>query len=262
MTLVIIGGGFDLSVGAIYGLGAVAFANSSQVVSEPLALLFSLGVGAGFGLGNALIITKLKVNPFVATLGTSSAFLGVGYVWSQNQPVYVAAAHDAIGLGRMLAIPNSGWVTVLTFVAAGILLSRTILGQSIFAVGGSNEAARLAGIRTDLVRASTYVILGGLTGLAGAIDASKLGVAQVDQGASLTLLAIACVILGGNALMGGEGAIWRTAVGLAIIATLTNMLDSLAVSTHVQLMVQGIVLIAAVSFDHFVRWVSRFSRKD
>jgi ribose transport system permease protein len=261
MTLVIICGGFDLSVGSIYGLGAVAFAVASPHVSEFVSVLAAILVGATAGVVNALIITRMKVNPFVATLATSSAFLGIGYVWSHNSPVHVAEiGHDTLGLGRLIGFPISGWVAILTFLAGGILLTRTILGQSIYAVGGSPEAARLAGLRINLVRAATYVIVGALTGLGGAIDASKLGVAQVDQGQNLTLLSITCVILGGNALLGGEGAMWRTVVGLAIVATLTNVLDSLAVNTQVQLIIQGVVLVVAVSFDQFVRWASAHRR--
>ena len=261
MTLVIIGGGFDLSVGSVYGLGSVAFARVSHVAPEPVSILAAIGVGASAGMVNALIITRLKVNPFVATLGTSSVFLGIGYVWSNNYPVLAEPGQDVVGLSRLLGLPISGWLMILAMVAGAILLTRTLLGQGIFAVGGSPEAARLAGIRVDLVRATTYVILGTLTGLAGAIDVSKLGVAQVDQGQNLTLLSITCVILGGTALLGGEGAMWRTVVGLAIIATLTNVLDSLAISTQVQLVVQGTVLVAAVSFDYLVRQVSNRSRR-
>jgi ribose transport system permease protein len=261
MTLVIIGGGFDLSVGSIYGLGAVAFARVSYIAPEPLSVLAAVIVGASAGLVNALIITRLKVNPFVATLGTASVFLGVGYVWSNNYPVMAAAGQDVLGLGVIAGAPISGWIMILMLVAGGVLLTQTLLGQAIFAVGGSPEAARLAGTRVNLVRSATYVILGALTGLAGAIDASKLGVAKVDQGQNLTLLSISCVILGGNALMGGEGATWRTAVGLAIIAVLTNVLDSLAISTQMQLIVQGTVLVAAVSFDYLVRQVSDRSPK-
>jgi len=257
MTCVIICGGFDLSVGAIWGLGAVAFAVVSPHASELVSALAAVLVGTLAGSVNALIVTRLKVNPFVATLASSSAFLGIGYVWSNNNPVHVAATeHDGLGLGQVAGLPISGWITVVIFLAGGILLSRTILGQGIYAVGGSSEAARLAGLRINLVRASTYLIVGALTGLAGAIDTSKLGVAQSDQGQSLTLLSITCVILGGNALLGGEGAMWRTVVGLAIVATLTNVLDTLAINTQVQLIIQGVVLVAAVSFDHFVRLVS------
>ena len=158
-------------------------------------------------------------------------------------------------------LPISGWINIGTFIAGGVLLSRTILGQGIYAVVGSSEAARLAGLRVNLLRASTYLIVGALTGLAGAIDTSMLGVAQTDQGQSLTLLSITCVILGGNALLGGEGAMWRTVIGLMIVATLSNLFDSLAINTQVQLIIQGVVLVAAVSFDHFVRSVSIVGRK-
>jgi ribose transport system permease protein len=195
-------------------------------------------------------------------LATSSAFLGIGYVWSDNNPVHVAREnHDLLGTGVVAWLPISGWITIATFLAGGIVLSRTILGQGFYAVGGSTEAARLTGLRVNLVRASTYLIVGALTGLAGAMDTSKLEVAQTDQGQSLTLLSITCVILGGNALLGGEGAMWRTAIGLLIVATLTNVFDSLAVNPQVQLIIQGVVLVAAVSFDYFVRSVSAGGRK-
>ena len=169
--------------------------------------------------------------------------------------------HDTFGSGMIAWLPISGWINIGTFIAGGVLLSRTILGQGIYAVVGSSEAARLAGLRVNLLRASTYLIVGALTGLAGAIDTSMLGVAQTDQGQSLTLLSITCVILGGNALLGGEGAIWRTVIGLMIVATLSNLFDSLAINTQVQLIIQGVVLVAAVSFDHFVRSVSIVGRK-
>ncbi len=257
MTCVIICGGFDLSVGSIWGLGAVAFAVTSNHASESVSVLAAVLVGTAAGSINALLITRLKVNPFVATLATSSTFLGAGYVWSNNLPVHVARTdHDFLGTGVVAGLPISGWIIIATFLAGGVLLSRTILGQGFYAVGGSSEAARLAGLRVNLIRASTYLIVGALTGLAGAIDTSKLEVAQTDQGQSLTLLSITCVILGGNALSGGEGAIWRTAIGLLIVATLTNVFDSLAVNRQVQLIIQGVVLVAAVSFDYYVRTVS------
>jgi len=225
-------------------------------------VLAAVLVGTLAGSVNALIITRLKVNPFVATLATSSAFLGIGYVWSDNNPVHVARTdHDFLGSGVIAWLPVSGWITIVTFLAGSVLLSRTLLGQSIYAVGGSAEAGRLAGLRINLVRASTYLIVGALTGLAGAMDTSKLGVAQTDQGQSLTLLSITCVILGGNALLGGEGAMWRTVIGVLIVATLANVFDSLAINTQVQLIIQGVVLVAAVSFDYFVRSVAAGGRK-
>ena len=252
MTLVIIGGGFDLSVGSIYGLGAVAYATLSSQ-SLGVDLLIVVLVGATAGLINGLIITRMKVNPFIATLATSSVFLGIAYVWSKNGPVSVQPGFGGLGLGTIAGMPISGLITVVVFLVGGIILSRTIFGQGIYAVGGSAEAARLAGLRVSLVRCATYVIVGALAAFAGSIDTSRLGTAQADQGQTLPLLAITVVILGGTALMGGEGTMWRTVVGLLIVGILTNLFDSLAINTAVQLLVQGAVLVVAVSFDNLVR---------
>jgi len=252
MTLVIIGGGFDLSVGSVYGLGAVAYATLSSQ-SLGVDLLIVVLIGAAAGLVNGLIITRMKVNPFIATLATSSVFLGIAYVWSKNGPVSVQPGFGGLGLGTIAGMPISGLITVVVFLAGGIMLSRTIFGQGIYAVGGSAEAARLAGLRVSLVRCATYVIVGALAAFAGSIDTSRLGTAQADQGQTLPLLAITVVILGGTALMGGEGAMWRTVVGLLIVGILTNLFDSLAINTAVQLLVQGAVLVVAVSFDNLVR---------
>lgn len=253
MTFVIIGGGFDLSVGAVYGLGAVTFAKMTSHLSLGINLVVVALVGIAAGLINGLIITKFKVNPFVATLGTSSLFLGAGFIYSNNYPVVAEAGSDWLGAGRFLGVPISGFVMVLVFLAGGVLLSRTTFGQSVRAVGGNGEAARLAGLRVNTVRCTTYVLTGALAAVAGSIDTSKLSSGQADQGAALPLLTIAIVILGGTSLSGGEGAMWRTVVGLLIIATMTNLFDSLAVTTAVQLVAQGAVLIAAVSFDMFGR---------
>jgi ribose transport system permease protein len=261
MTLVIVCGGFDLSVGSVYGLGAVTFATISSHASLLVSVLAAIVVGSLAGLVNAVIITWLNVNAFVATLATSSAFLGVAYVYSNNNPVPVAPGYDSLGLGYVAGLPISGVIGIGCFVVGGVVLSQTIFGQNIYAVGGSAEAARLAGLRVKVVRGSTYVIVAALSGLAGAIDTSKLGVAQANQGQTLPLLAITVVILGGTALLGGEGAMWRTVIGLMIVATLTNLFDSLAINTAVQLIVQGSVLAAAVTFDNLVRSTSLMRRK-
>jgi ribose transport system permease protein len=254
MTFVIIGGGFDLSVGGIYGICAVVFAKLSTHMGVGLDLLVVMIVGAVAGTINGAIIARVKINPFVATLATSSLFLGAAYVYSSNLPVSVAATgYSALGNDNAAGIPISGLVTAAAFVVGGILLSRTVFGQNVRAIGSNEEAARLSGLRIDVIRAATYVFTGALAGIAGAIDTSRLAVGQADQGANLPLLAITIVILGGTSLKGGEGAMWRTFVGALIIAVLTNLLNSLAVTTSVQDVVQGAVLLAAVSFDLLVR---------
>jgi ribose transport system permease protein len=133
------------------------------------------------------------------------------------------------------------------------VLAKTVYGRSIYAIGGNNEAARLSGLRVDLLRGSTYVLSAMCSGLGGMILASRLAVGQADMGSTIALDAIAIVVIGGTSLLGGEGAIWRTAIGLLIIAILTNIFDSLAVSTNYQLVVKGTIVVAAVAWDLYAR---------
>jgi ribose transport system permease protein len=253
MTLVIISGGFDLSVGAVYGLGAVTFAKLSPDLPFWALITVVTLVGAAAGLVNGLIVTRLRVSPFIATLGTSTLFLGAAFIYSDNFPVPVAPGLDYLGAGQIAGIPVSGVILVGVFLLGALLLGRTTFGQGVRAVGGNQEAARLAGLRINLIRCATYVLTGALAAIAGSIDTSKLGIGQADQGSALPLLAITVVIIGGTSLNGGEGAMWRTVIGLMIIATLTNLFNSLAVPNAVQLVAQGAVLIIAVSFDMFGR---------
>jgi ribose/xylose/arabinose/galactoside ABC-type transport system permease subunit len=171
--------------------------------------------------------------------------------------VQVEPGFDWIGVGEVFGLPVSGVAMILVLAAGGLLLSWTTFGQNVRAVGGNGEAARLAGLRVNLIRVTTYVLTGALAAIAGSIDTAKLSSGQADQGATLPLLTIAIVILGGTSLSGGEGAMWRTVIGLLIIATMTNLFDSLAVPNAVQLVAQGAVLILAVSFDVFARGAAR-----
>jgi ribose transport system permease protein len=142
---------------------------------------------------------------------------------------------------------------LIVFLVGGVILAKSVYGRSIFAIGGNNEAARLSGMRVDLLRASTYVLTAVCSGIGGMILASRLGVGQADMGGSIALDAIAIVVIGGTSLLGGEGAMWRTAVGLLTIATLTNVFDSLAISTNYQLVVKGCIVVGAVALDLFAR---------
>jgi ribose transport system permease protein len=142
---------------------------------------------------------------------------------------------------------------LIVFVIGGFALAKTVYGQSIYAIGGNNEAARLSGLRVDLLRGSTYVATAICAGIGGMIIASRLGVGQADMGSSIALDSIAIVVIGGTSLLGGEGAMWRTLVGLLIIATLTNIFDSLAISTNYQLVVKGSIVIGSVALDLFAR---------
>lgn len=255
MTLVMITRGFDLSVGAVYAAGATIFA-SLALAGWPLiaAGAVTLLLGAVTGTINGAIITRFRVNPFVATLGTTSVFSGLALLYSNSSPFVVAdKTFTYLGRGAFLEIPVSIWVLVAMFVAGEIVLSRTVYGRSLYAIGGNDEASRLAGLPTDLLRNSTYVICGICSALAGMIIASRLSIGQADIGASIALDSIAVVVIGGTSLMGGEGSVWRSAIGLLIVAVLTNLLDSMAVDSNYQLVIKGTIVVAAVALDSFVR---------
>ena len=232
MTFVMIGGGFDLSVGAIFALGAVVFASLADPIGLWAAGAVVLLVAAACGVINGFIVTKLKVNPFVATLGTGSAFGGLAYIYSRSAPVTPNNIdYQVLGTERWLGWPISIWIMIVAFVVGEFVLAKTVYGQSIYAIGGNTEAAKLSGLRVDLLRGSTYVLSAVCSGLGGMILSSRLAVGQADMGSTIALDAIAIVVIGGTSLLGGEGAIWRTAIGLLIIAILTNIFG-LAGSQH------------------------------
>lgn len=254
MTFVIIGGGFDLSVASIFALGAVVFANRTDAFGIWGAAGTVIAVSVVCGLINGAIVTRLKVNAFVATLGSGSVFGGLAYIYSNSAPqVPNDFSFGDLGTGSWLGWSISIWILLITFALGAVILSRSVYGRSIYALGGNEEAARLSGIPVDLYRASTYVLTAVCSGVGGMILSSRLGVGQADMGGTLALDAIAIVVIGGTSLLGGEGALWRTAVGLLIIATLTNVFDSLAVNTNYQLVAKGLIVIAAVALDIYAR---------
>ena len=254
MTFVLIGGGFDLSVGAIFALAAVFFAERADPLGLWLAAVVVLLVSVACGTINGFIVTKLRVNPFVATLGTGSVFGGGAYIYSNSAPQTPSNLDfQVLGTSDWVGWSISIWLMLIIFVVGGLALAKTVYGQSIYAIGGNNEAARLSGLRVNRLRGSTYVLSALCSGIGGMILASRLGVGQADMGVNIALNAIAIVVIGGTSLLGGEGAMWRTAIGLLIIATLTNVFDSLAISTNYQLVAKGSIVIGAVALDIFAR---------
>jgi len=254
MTFVMIAGGFDLSVSAIFAAAGVAAASFTGHMPIGLALLAALGVGLVGGAVNGAIVTRLKVNPFVATLGTASAFSGLALLYSHSQPIVPThTGFTWLGTARWSGVPVSVVIFFAAFAIGAVVLSRTVFGRSVYAVGGNTEAARLAGIRVDLIRFVTYTITGVCAALGGIIIASQTGVGQADIGANITLDSIAIVIIGGTSLLGGEGAMWRTLVGLLILATINNLFDSLALDTAAQSLVKGVIVVGAVALDSYTR---------
>lgn len=254
MTIVLIGGGFDLSVGAVFALAGVLSAQLAQ--QHPIGLGILAGIIAGLvcGLVNGLVVTRLGVNPFVTTLGSGTLISGATLLYTNSRTYPVTTEQfGLLGTGRYGPIPLAIIIMVLIFLFAHVLLRRTVYGRVLFATGGNREASRLSGLRTDTIQASTYVIAGTLAGLAGVISASQLGVGQAATGSTLALNAIAVVVIGGTSLTGGEGSVIRSGVGLLILAVLQNIYFSLAISTYWQLITQGAVVIGAVALDQKLR---------
>lgn len=254
MTFVIIAGGFDLSVGATYAASGTFAAMATNAISYPAGVAVALATGLVAGLANGLIVTKLRVNPFVATLGTSTLFLGIVLIVSNKSPIVVeGASFRFLGQGSLGPIPIPILLLTIIAVVAWICLRLSVYGRRVQAVGGNSEASRLSGVRADLVQGSTYVVAGLCAAIAGLLGASQLGVGQGSAGALIALNAIAVVVIGGTSLMGGEGSIMRTLVGLLILATINNIFFSLAVPSEWQGITQGIIIVAAVAFDQFMR---------
>ncbi len=254
MTLILLTGGFDLSVGATFALSGTVFAGVSLSQGVLVGTLAGLGAGLAAGLVNGVLVALLNVNPFVATLGSSSAISGLAFIYSNSAPFIVEETEFRnLGIARVAGIPLPVVILVVTFVVGWFLVHRTTYGRSIFAVGGNREAARLSGMPVAWLVMSTYVITGLLAGLAGMISASRLGVGQADVGSTIALDVIAVVVIGGTSLLGGEGAIWRSVVGLLILATLTNVFFSLNVDQNWQLIAKGTIIVGAVALDAYLR---------
>jgi ribose transport system permease protein len=250
MTFVIISGVFDLSVGAIFAAGAVVYAKLSGSMPLIDAALLTLGVGVVAGLINGLIVTRLHVDPFIGTIGTGGAFAGLVLVYSSSAPILVEnEAFRTLGLGHVFGVPTPVVVAGVAFLVGGLLLSRTVFGRYIYASGGNPEAARLAGIPVDAVRMVAYVLvaLGAIVG--GMITASELSVGQPSLGVNTALDAFTIVVIGGTSVYGGRGAIWRTFIGVLILAVLTAFFNFLALEGAWQELAKGVVLIGAVALD-------------
>jgi ribose/xylose/arabinose/galactoside ABC-type transport system permease subunit len=258
MTMVILTGGIDLSVGSVLALSGCAaakcmlwlapYGNAHVVVFA--GILAGLAAGLLCGLANGLIVSKLSIPPFIVTLGMMSIARGLVYVITRGRPVVeLPDAFFFLGQGRIWIVPVPVvCMLVIAFVGA-VFLARTRLGCNIYAVGGNEEAARLSGINVDKVKIVAYSLCGLLAGFAGVTTASHLSSAQPTSGLTNELDVIAAVIVGGTSLMGGSGTVLGTVIGAALMGVLRNGLILLGVSANWQLVPLGTVIIVAVVFD-------------
>ncbi|CTQ55529.1 Ribose transport system permease protein RbsC [Roseibium album] len=259
-TLVIITGGIDLSVGTLMTFCAViaGVVLTNLGLPLPLGVIAAIGAGAFCGLCSGTFVSKMKIPPFIATLGMMLILKGLSLVISGTRPIYFndTPGFDLISLGSIIgdffpALPIPNGVLIL-FLVAGItswILSRTILGRYCFALGSNEEAVRLSGVNTDRWKIAIYSLAGSIVGIGGLVMASRLNSAQPALGLGYELEAIAAVVIGGTSLSGGRGTIVGTLIGALIMAVLTNGLRILSVAQEWQTVVTGSIIILAVYAD-------------
>ena len=253
MTCVIITGGIDLSVGSALALSSLICAMMVKADIPPeLAILTTLILGIVLGMLSGLLVTKGRLQPFIATLITMTIYRGATLIFRGGRPVSGLGGNallSGIGKGAILGIPVPAIILFLMFILFFFMLNKTVSGRRIYATGSNQQAAKLAGVNTDRTKLFVYAISGFMSALAGLVILSRLGSAQPTIGMGYELDAIAAVALGGTSMSGGRGKIYGTLIGVLIIAVLNNGLNILDVSSYYQDVVKGVVILLAVLAD-------------
>ncbi|MBU5313911.1 ribose ABC transporter permease [Tissierella carlieri] len=255
MTFVILSAGIDLSVGSILGFsGAVGAKMLASGYNIWLSLLAAIVIGAVAGIVNGIIITKGKVQPFIATLAIMILLRGATMVFTSGRPIPVSGEHISgvfrwIGTGEVLGIPVPIAIMIIVFIVCYYILNHTQYGRHLYAVGGNEEASLLSGVNTAKIKILAYTASGILAAIAGIIVTSRLSSAQPTSGEGYELDAIAAVVLGGTSLVGGQGTIIGTIIGALIIGILNNALNLMDVQSYYQMIAKAIVIIVAVLLD-------------
>ena len=253
MTMVIILGGIDLSVGSIiamsgcFAAGAVVWGGMPEIVGLTLGVLS----GLMFGLFNGAVIAWTNIPPFIVTLASMNLAKGIAYVFSGGKPIRcMTEAWKFLGAGYVLGIPTPVWTMFIVFFLCVLFLNRTRIGRHIYAVGGNSTAAKFSGISTAKVKFTVFAISGTLAGLAGVTIASRLYSGTCTSGNAAEMDAIAAVVIGGTSMSGGSGKLGGTLIGALIIGILNNGLNLMGVNSDWQYIIKGIVILGAVYVDY------------
>jgi ribose transport system permease protein len=267
VTFVIITAGIDLSVGTVMTFSAVMTGVfiTNMGLPWPIGVLLGILSGTLMGIVNGTLVARFGLPPFIATLGMLNVARGLALVISELRPIYFPDQPDfnkffmgsflgdmgisIPGVAEPFDLPNLVFIFVIAAVVAWFILSKTVIGRYIFAIGSNEEAARLSGVRTMRYKASAYIISGTMAGLAGVVLAARLNSAQPSTGFGYELDAIASAVIGGTSLAGGEGTITGTIIGAFIISVLTNGLRLMNVPQEWQIVVTGVIVIGAVYLD-------------
>lgn len=260
MTAVILTGGIDLSVGSTLAVSSLVCAMMMKAGIDPIvSMIAALALGIGLGCISGVLVTKGRLQPFIATLITMTVYRGMTLILSGGKPVSnliaagdtgaSAAVFSGFGKGMLWEIPVPVIIFAICFVIFLFVLSRTVTGRRIYATGSNEKAARLAGVNTDSIKLFVYAISGMFAAIGGLVILSRLGSAQPTAGQGYELDAIAAVALGGTSMSGGRGTLYGTLIGVLIIAVLNNGLNILDVSSYYQDVVKGVVILLAVLAD-------------
>ena len=255
MTFVILSGGIDLSVGSLVALSGVVLASALQSgLPVPVALLCGLLTGALGGLVNGSLVTLGRLPPFIATLGMMSVARGLALLYTDGRPVSgFTADFRGLATGRVLLVPVPVLVTIAAYILAALVLTRTRFGRYVYAIGGNEEATRLSGVAVRFHKAMVYVLSGAASALAAALLTARLNSAQPIAGIMYELDAIAATVIGGTSLLGGSGRIGGTLIGALIMGVLRNGLNLLGISSFLQQVVIGLVIVGAVLLDSLLK---------
>lgn len=252
MFLVILTGGIDLSVGSIVAVSGVLVAGLLQPLGIFMACVTATLVGLLFGIVNGVLVSKVKVAPFIVTLGMMSFARGVAYWYTKAVPILWTSFPNVeffktLGGGRLFNfIPIPALVWLFIFIITGLVIRYTVVGRVTYAIGGNEEAARLSGVNTVLYKIFPYAITGLYAGLAGVILTARLGVGSPASGEGLELDCIAATVIGGTSLSGGSGSIIGVIIGVLILSIINNILNLANVPSYPQQMLKGIIIVAAV----------------
>ena len=258
--IVLINAQLDLSVGATVALTSVVVASVTAASSGgPESVLLGLGagllLGVVIGLVNGCIVAFWKVPSFMATLGSTSVLTGLALIISKGAPIIGLPMifSDALATSSVMGIPVPVLLGVVIAIGMGIFMSRTVAGRNMYAVGGNRAAALVAGINVKKTVILAFVLCSVLASLAGILLTARVGSGEASLGASFVMLSIAAAVLGGTSLFGGEGVLWRVVLGVLFLGVLSNGMNLLHVSSYIQELVIGMVLIAAVAAERLKR---------
>jgi ribose transport system permease protein len=255
-TLVLVAGCIDLSVGATYALAGVIATELALHANPLIGVLAGIAVGLVIGLVNGVIVTLFRINSLIATLAMSFVVSGLASLVTSGNLViaYSKPGFNDLALSSFLSVKTSTWTMLAVVVAFGVLLSSTTAGRYMYAAGSNADAARLAGVRVQQVRLLTFVLSGGAAALGGIIDSSRVLSAQASNGqTTLTFTVLAGIVVGGTSILGGEGAIWRTVVGVLFIALIGNGSVLLGLNPLYDQITLGVILLLAVGTDAWSR---------